>query len=255
MLIINRQQRLIELLRDQKTAELEDLARQLEVSGSTIRRDLEALEKQGVVARTHGGAIYRGEEAVRKSEGTETALTARMGEKVEAKQAIARYAASLVQPNMTLLLDGGSTVIYACHLIVVRPLQVVTNSLAVAGHFADDKQVEVTLVGGRLYPRTGVMIGPIATGCLADLHADLCLFSAAAVHEDAAYNINLDMARVEQVMIQQAARSILLMDSSKFGRMSLVRICSLGEVDRIVTDEAIDPSWTERLGERLVIGT
>src|SRR5690606_31979693 len=92
-----------------------------------------------------------------------------------------------------------------------------------------------------------------ATGTLADLYADLCLFSLAAIHEDSAYNINLDMARVEQIMLQQAARSIMLMDATKFGRKSLVRVCSLTEVDQIVTDAGIAPSWRGQLGDRLVV--
>lgn len=180
-------------------------------------------------------------------------LSARIGEHVAAKQAIARHVAAEIQPHMTLFLDGGSTVIYAARAIIARPLQVVTNSLAIAHHFADDEEVELVLTGGYLYPRAGVTVGPIATGCLSDLHADLCLFSLAAIHEDAAYNINMDMARVEQVMMRQAARSMLLMDSSKFGRKSLVRVCGLDEVDRIVTDAGIDPAWRDRLGDRLAV--
>ncbi len=154
---------------------------------------------------------------------------------------------------MTVLLDGGSTVVHAAQMIDARPIQVVTNSLSVANHFADDDQVELLLIGGNLYGRTGVLVGPIATGCLADLHADVLLFSLAGLYEDAAFNINLIMAQVEQVMMQQAARSVMLMDSSKFGRKSLVRVCSLDEVDQIVTDAGVDSSWREALGSRMIV--
>ncbi|MEX1015265.1 MAG: DeoR/GlpR family DNA-binding transcription regulator [Phycisphaeraceae bacterium] len=246
-----RQRKLLTILRERKAAQLEELARALDVSGSTVRRDLESLEQQGQVQRTHGGAIYR-----EQSGGTgqpSPALAARMSTHVAAKQAIGRWVAGQVRPNMTLLLDGGSTVIYAAQQITARPLQVVTNSLSIANHFADDEQVELLLIGGSLYPRSGVLVGPIATGCLADLHADLMLFSLAGLYDDAAYNINLTMAQVEQVMLHQAARSIMLMDASKFGRKSLVRVCGLDEVDQIVTDDGVDPVWRERLGERLTV--
>ena len=261
MLIVERQQRVLDLLRDRKTALLEDLARQMGVSASTIRRDLDSLEQKGLVERTHGGAVYRGDRGASSAAlVTQTppgqpsiVLAERMTEHVSAKQAIGAAAAAQIQPHMTVLLDGGSTVIYAARQITARPLQVVTNSLSIANLFADDDQVELLLIGGNLYPRTGVMVGSIATGCLADLYADLTLFSLAGIYDDAAFNIHLPMAQVEQLMIRQATRSLLLMDSSKFGRKSLVRVCGLGEVDQIITDEGVADEWRNRLGERLLV--
>lgn len=270
MLIVERQQRVLEILREKKIAELEDLAREMNVSVSTIRRDLESLEKKGAVSRTHGGAVFRSEgEAEAPASGGAASkpvvdalvaagqpsgvLSDRMSQHVDAKLAIGRYAASQVQPHMTVLLDGGSTVIYAARQITARPLQVVTNSVSIANLFSDDEQVELVLLGGNLYPRTGVTVGPIATGCLADLYADLALFSLAGIYDDAAFNINLPMAQVEQLMIRQATRSLMLMDATKFGRKSLVRVCGLNEVDQIVTDEAVPPQWRDALGERLVV--
>lgn len=251
MLIVERQQRLIEILRSRRAAQLEELAREVGVSPSTVRRDLEALEQRGVVERTHGGAVFKGEAP--GAPASTTNLAARMNDHVAQKQAIGTYAASLVQPHMTLLLDGGSTVIYAARQIVARPIQVVTTSLSIANHFKDDDQVELLLVGGSLYPRTEVTVGPITTGTLAELHADLLLYSLAGIYGDGAFNINLSMARVEQVMMRQATRSVMLMDSGKFGRQSLVRVCGLDEVDTIVTDDGVPASWREQLGERLVV--
>ena len=248
MLIIERQQRVLDILRQRRTAQLEELARELDVSPSTIRRDLELLEEKGMVERTRAGAIYRDVPS-----DTSLDMTRRMIEHVAEKNAIGRAAAALVQPQMTVLLDGGSTVVFAARHITARPIQVVTNSILVANHFVEDEQVELLLVGGSLYPRTGVTVGPIATGCLADLHADVLLFSLAGIYDNEAFNINLTMAQVEQVMMRQAARSVLLMDSSKFGRKSLVRVCGLDEVERIITDSNIGPEWRDRCGERLVV--
>lgn len=251
MLIVERQQRILEILRRQRTAQLEDLARRLDVSSSTVRRDLETLEKQGLVERTHGGAIYCQPPSLRN--GPTTFLAERLQENVAAKKAIGAYAAGLVQPHQTVLLDGGSTVFYAAQQITARPLQVVTNSLPIANLFADDDQVELLLIGGNMYPRSGVLVGPIATGCLADLHANLMLFSVAGIHDDACYNQNMAMAQVEQVMLQQSTESVLLMDATKFGRKSLTRVCGLEEVDRIVTDADIETAWPSNLGDRLVV--
>ncbi|MCC7192763.1 MAG: DeoR/GlpR transcriptional regulator [Phycisphaeraceae bacterium] len=255
MLIVERQNRVVEILRQRRTALLEDLARELDVSASTIRRDLEQLETRGLVSRTHGGAVYRGSDVTPAATDHSVALTVRLQSEVNEKKLIGKYAASQVEPQMTVLLDGGSTVIYTARQITARPIQVVTNSLGVASTFIDDDQVELIMIGGTLYPRTGVMVGPIATGCLADLHADLLLFSLAGIYGDEAFNQNLAMAQVEQAMMRQAARSILLMDSSKFGRKSLARVCGLGEVDQIVTDSAISSEWRDRLDTRLVVAS
>lgn len=250
MLIIERQERLLDILRNRRTGQLEDLARELEVSPSTIRRDLEVLEEQGLVSRTHGGAVYRGDLAQPTSIDV---FAERMKEQIEQKQAIGRLAADMVQPQMTVILDGGSTVLYTARQIEARPLQIVTSSLPIASLFADDDQVELLLIGGSLYPRSGVTVGPIATGTLADLHADLLLFSLTGIFDDNAFNVNLAMAQVEQVMMQQAARCVLLLDSTKFGRKSLARVCGVGEVDQIITDDGVTGEWRRLLADRLII--
>lgn len=256
MLIVERQERVLELLRLRRTAQLEELARELDVSLSTIRRDLELLEARGLVERTHGGAVYRGDRKPEPGAGgpmPSIALAERMQDRIEQKMLIGRHAAAQIQPQMTVLLDGGSTVIYAARQITARPIQVVTNSLSIANLFIDDDKVELLIIGGSLYPRTGVLVGPIATGCLADLHADVLLFSVACIYSDEAFNHNLAMAQVEQAMMRQAARSVLLMDSSKFGRKSLARVCGLAEIDQVVTDPEIDPALRRSMGERLVV--
>lgn len=251
MLIVERQSRLLEILKHKRAAELAELCADLAVSTSTVRRDIEALEEKGLIKRTHGGAIYLGESEVKPI--PSNALTSRMLENVDAKRAIGRHAASLVQPHMTILMDAGSTVVYAAQAITVRPIQVVTNSLSIANHYAEDEQVELTLIGGNLYPRTGALVGTLARQSLRELHADLCFFSLAGIDQNAAYNINLEMARVEQMMMQQADRTIMLMDATKFGRRSLVKVCSLDEVDLTITDTFIDSTWPTRMGERLAV--
>ena len=251
MLIVERQSRLLELVRRKQIAELSELCDELAVSVSTVRRDLEVLEDRGLVRRTHGGAIFTG--AVEGKPSVVNALKSRMLENVSAKQAIGRHAAAMVKPHMTVLMDAGSTVVYAAQAITVRPIQVVTNSLTIANHFAEDDQVELIQIGGNLYPRTGAMVGPLARQSLHELHADICFFSLAGLDEHAAYNINLEMARVEQMMRQRANQSVMLMDSTKFGRKSLVKVCDVTGVDRIITDASIDPAWHTLIGDRLTV--
>jgi DeoR/GlpR family transcriptional regulator of sugar metabolism len=251
LLIVERQSRLLEIIRQKRVAELTELCDDLSVSISTVRRDLGALEERGLVKRTHGGAIFRSETEEKPT--LTHALTGRMVENIDAKRAIGKYAASLVKPHMTILLDAGSTIVYAAQAIDVRPIQVVTNSLSIANHYAEDDQVELTLIGGNLYLRTGAMVGPLARQYLGELHADLCFFSLAGIDEDAAYNINLEMARVEQMMMERADCTVMLMDATKFGRKSLIKVCDIDDVDQIITDKTVDKQWRERLPDRLIV--
>jgi DeoR/GlpR family transcriptional regulator of sugar metabolism len=251
MLIVDRQQRLLDILRDRRSAGLDDLAGRLGVSASTVRRDLNALAGRGLVERTHGGAVIRDPRPSVEDRPFE--LQPRMGDRLAEKRAIGRAAAELVRPGMTVMLDGGSTVVHAARQITARPLQVVTHSLAIAHALAGDDRVELLIVGGRLDPRGGVMLGPITRATLADLHADLAMLSLAGLHGDAGYNVSLEMVEVQRAMMAGAAATALLMDSSKFDRVSRVRACGLDRVHHVLTDPGVDPSWRRRLGDRLIV--
>ncbi|WP_428389522.1 DeoR/GlpR family DNA-binding transcription regulator [Mucisphaera sp.] len=253
MLILERQRQLIEFLNERGSADLETLSSQLDVSVSTVRRDLDRLADQGLVQRTHGGAVTTRPNAPAAANGQTTAFAARMADNTAAKQAIGAAAAKLIQPNMTLLMDAGSTVVYAAQQIQVRPIQIATTSLAIAQHFANDDQVEITVVGGKLYPRTSAMVGPLAREALRDLYADLCFLSLAAIDQNAGYNLNLEQTQVEQAMMQQAEKTVLLMDASKFGRRSLVKVADTDRFDQIITDPGIDPIWPTQLADQLTI--
>ncbi len=254
MLIVQRQRQLLTLLQQRQAASLDELAAALGVSASTVRRDLDALEVKGLAKRTHGGAVYRGEpDAATVQPAPTIALATRMTQNVAAKIAIGRAAAALVEPGMTVLLDGGSTVIVAARFITARPIQVVTTSLTLAQHFKDDDDVELILAGGSLYPRTEVFTGSLTSAALEKLNADLLLTSMAGVYEDEVYNINLAMARIERVMMQQATSRVLLMDASKFGRRSLARVAGVEEFEAILTDDAVPQADQDRLGDRLQI--
>ncbi|HTV47525.1 MAG TPA: DeoR/GlpR family DNA-binding transcription regulator [Phycisphaerae bacterium] len=247
MLIIDRQKKLLEILRQRQSAPLEQLAEELAVSSSTVRRDIDALAGQGLVESTRGGVIFRD----RGSSSLD--LDQRMQEQVHAKRALGKAAAALIEPGMTVFFDGGSTMRYTAEQVEARPLQVVTNSLTIANLFVNDDRVEMLLLGGALYPRSGVLVGPITTQALSEIHADLMLFSVAGVYERDTFNSNLAMVQIEKLAIRQAARRILVADSTKFGRKGLARVCSISDLDQIITDSAISPSWRSALADRLQV--
>src|SRR5437868_5421254 len=160
MLMAERQSRLQELLARRGMANLDAIASELSVSQSTVRRDVEALEKRGLVTRTHGGALWVGEPTT--AGGRPYAFDQRMGYQLDAKRQIARAAKSLITPGQTILLDGGTTTFYLAQELPGQPLQIVTNSLPIANLFLSDEQVELILTGGLVYPRYGVLLGPMS---------------------------------------------------------------------------------------------
>ena len=259
MLIAERQSRLKDLLARKGMSDLDSLSSELRVSQSTIRRDVEQLEKNGLVRRTHGGVIWVGDDgpAGAHSNGARPyAFDQRMGYQTDAKCQIARAAAKLVRPGQTVLVDGGTTTFYLAQELLGQTLQLVTNSLPIANLFINDENVELVLVGGLLYPRYGVLLGPMAEHELGTIHAQTLFISVAGVHGGSLYNQNLLLVSAERRMMEQAQQVVLLVDSGKFGQQALARLCGLGDIDVVVTDAG--PSAEHRAqvsgaGVRLIV--
>jgi DeoR family transcriptional regulator, fructose operon transcriptional repressor len=246
MLIPMRQSRLQDFLAKRGMCDLDTLAAELNVSQSTVRRDIEQLEQRGLVSRTHGGVIWIGD-----SSSTITprpyAFDQRMNYQVESKRQIARAAASLVSPGETVLIDGGTTTYYLAQELLGRSLQLVTNSLPIANLFLNDEHVELILSGGLMYPRYGVLLGPTAENVLSQFHAKTLFLSVAGVNGGILYNQNLLLVQAEQKMMHQAQRIVLLVDAGKFGQQALAKLCDLNQIDTVVADSALDQAHRDEV--------
>jgi DeoR family transcriptional regulator, fructose operon transcriptional repressor len=236
-----RRGRLLDLIRVRGFAALEELVRELGVSESTIRRDLDALEEQGSAKRTHGGVLYAGG-MPRLAEFDE-----RQPANWAAKRAIASQAADRIGDGETVLLDGGTTTYEVARLLVGRSLQVVTNSLPVANLFASESRSDLVLLGGYVSPRTGVCLGPYANELLGRLHVTTTVLSAAGVAEEGLFNAHLLLAETEQAMLRAAGRVMVVADSSKFGRKSLTLVAPLSDIDVVVSDDGLSAEWQARI--------
>ena len=247
MLIAERHVRLKELLARRGVCDLKSLSAELDVSHSTVRRDIEALEQQGLVQQTHGGVIWVGGEKTNGGSARPYAFDQRMSYQVEAKRAIARAARDLVQPGDTILLDGGTTTFHLAQELLGRPLQLVTNSLPIANLFLNDDGVELILTGGLMYPRYGVLLGPSAENMLAAIHTKTLFLSVAGVHDGMLYNQNLLLVQSERRMMEQAQQVVLLADAGKFGQQALAQLCRLDDIDVVVSDEALADEHREQV--------
>ena len=198
MLVEERRTQLLEFVRTRGFASLPELAEQLSVSESTVRRDLDFLEETGTAKRTHGGVFYTGPSPKLPL------FDERQPAQWDRKQQIARRAVQLIEDGDTLLLDGGSTTYEVARLLVGRPLQIVTNSLPVANLFATSTTSDLVLLGGYVYPRTGVALGPYANDMLAKLNVRRTILSVSGVNEKGFFNNNLLLVETERAMMHAA---------------------------------------------------
>jgi len=245
-----RRSRLLEMVRVRGFASLPALANELQVSESTIRRDLDFLEETGSAQRTHGGVFYTGPSPKIQH------FDQRQKAQWEKKQQIAGAAGKLIEDGDTVLLDGGSTTYELARVLVGRSLQVVTNSLPVANLFTSSDSADLVLIGGYVHARTGVSLGPYANQMLAELNVRRAVLSVAGITDGGYYNSNLLLVETERAMMQSADEVLVVADSSKFGRTSLVHLCGLADIDILVVDNEISEDWRSKLiaaGVKLVV--
>lgn len=241
MLAETRRRLLLDLIARQGFATLDELTKALGVSESTVRRDLETLDLAGLVKRTHGGAVYSGE--VR----TMPALEDRVGTAALEKQAIGRVTAELVEDGESVLLDGGTTTLEVARCLAGRPVQVVTNSLPIAQLLASSPGVDLILIGGYVYPRTGVALGPLAIATMQGIRVRKAILGAGGIVAEGIYNSNLLLVETERQMMSCGQEVVLVADHNKFGRLALARLCGLGDVQRLVTDDGLTEAYRTML--------
>ena len=227
-----RQKRIEGHLLRMEFASLEELSELVDASISTVRRDLDMLEGKGTVRRTHGG----GRLANPKSD--EFAFSARDTHQLAEKEAIGQACAELIHPNQTVIIDAGTTCYHVARYLETKSPQVFTNSLPVANLFAAANRLEVVVSGGVIYPRLGVLVGPLAVEAFSKIRADAAIMSCGGITLEGITNSHGLLIEIQRAMIQAARKVIFCIDSTKFGRQSITRLCDLQTIDTIVTDEA-----------------
>ena len=235
MLLDQRRDSILQVIEKQGFASLQELVVRLGASESTVRRDLEYLDGIGQIRRTRGGAAYTGESI--------TPFEERRAAALPQKQWIGRVVADMIRPGDTILLDGGTTTLEVARCLTGKSLQVVTNSLPIASLLAQHTGIELILIGGYLYPRTGVALGPLATAGLAELHVPRLIMGTGGITEKGLFNSNTLLVECEHLMLQAAEEVWVVADSSKFGRSALAHLCDLSKVTRMIVDSELDEHW------------
>lgn len=239
--MIARHQQILELLQQQREVSVQALAARFGVSPLTIRRDLDTLEREGAVTRTHGGAVFSPASVI------EFAFRQRAQDHTAEKVAIARYVASLVPPGMTLVLDTGTTTLEVARALVGVPrLRVLTSSLAIAAALHTCTNLDLVLLGGNARHHSPDLSGPLTEDNLLQFQTEMAIIGADAVGREGLYTSDLGIARISRAMIACARETWLVVDSSKFTRRSFVKFADWSAITHLVTDEGlaeVDREW------------
>lgn len=249
MLVEERRQKLLGYIKERGFVRLADLVTELGCSESTIRRDLDYWHHLGIIKRTHGGAVYTQHESMPALDDRTTTMLAE-------KQAIARTVAGWIAPGETILLDGGTTTLEVAKALLGKRLNVVTNSLPVAQLYASRPEVDLILLGGYVFPRTGVALGPITVKMLQDIHVHIAILSVGGITAKGLFNSNLLLVETERQMLRSADQVIVVADNSKIGRQAVAFLCDWSAVDVLVVDSGIHPEQRQlldRAGVRYVV--
>src|SRR5215831_394208 len=250
VLVDERRKRVLDLVSRKGFISLGDLAQSIRVSESTLRRDLDYWHQQGALKRTHGGAIYVGDGSALP------ALEERSERQLEEKKAIARAAVARMQDGDAILLDGGTTTLAVARLLIGRPMQIVTNSLPIAQLFASSRETDLIILGGYVYPKTGVALGPLTIRMLPDIHVNQALLSVGGVTAKGLFNSNLLLVETQRQIMRCADEVVVVADHTKIGRPALAFLSELSEVDTFIVDPQLTRQQRQLLtkaGVRLIV--
>ncbi len=245
MLPVARHDAIVETVNAAQTVSTDELVRRLGVSAETVRRDLAFLDERGAIRRVHGGA------ATVLERGEEPSFSERSMIRHQAKAELARVAAGLIEPGQTVVIDIGTTAVEVARAIPTAFRgTIVTPSLLVAAEVADRTGIELLVSGGRVRRGDLACANAHAKALFADLFADLAFIGSGGVDAVAGLtDYHLDEIDVRRTIIANSARSYILADSSKLGQIAPHRVCDLGSVTGLITEQNSAPAVAAAIEE------
>lgn len=247
MLAAERHQKICELVNLHSVVRVAELSHMFSVTEETIRRDLEKLEKENKLSRSHGGAIKI------PNVNSEIHFSEREITNVEEKKAIAFEAAKNVIEGDRIILDASTTAWYMAKALPNIPLTVITNSIQAAMELAAKDKIEVISTGGKLLSKSLSYVGPLAERSLESYHVNKTFLSCTAIHLQHGISDSVELqALLKKRMIKHSDRVILMVDSSKFDTHAFSFIAPISEIDEVITDGKINKASLVTLQEKNV---
>lgn len=244
MLGLERRQKIMEKIRLDRKVYVSELAKSFKVTEETIRRDLEKLESQDLLRRSYGGAV------IAESTSDELSYTRRSTINSESKLAIAEKAANLIHDGDTIMMDSSTT----CQALLQRlkgqrDITVITNSIRLMSDFTNSG-FKMICTGGTMRESSCALTGSIACQTLSKYYVDFAFISCKSIDlKKGIMESNESESRVKSVMMQQARKTILLVDHSKFDKTAFVKCDDFEHIDTVVTDDAPSKEWQEYFSE------
>lgn len=244
MLLAERLNYIVQLVNERGSIRVTELSELCNVTEETIRRDLDRLETEGKLMRSHGGAVST------KEPQTETPYFVRETTNAEQKRSIARQAIQYINERDTIILDASSTAWYMAQIMPDFPLTVLTNSIKVAMELSTKEKVQVISTGGLLTPRSLSYVGPLAERSLNMYHVDKAFISCKGVHNQRGISeSNEQQALIKHKMISISDQVYILADYSKFGVQAFTHVAPISDIDCIITDDQTDRAAIVELRE------
>jgi DeoR family transcriptional regulator, fructose operon transcriptional repressor len=245
VLVAERQKKIVEIVNERLSIRVTELSKIFSVTEETIRRDLEKLEKENLLMRSHGGAV-----SIEKDQG-EISYLEREITNAGQKRAIAVAAVRSIEPGEQIVLDASTTAWYVAKELPDMPLTVLTNSIKVAIELSKKEQIKVISTGGSLLSQSLSYVGPLAERSLSMYHVNKAFISCKGVHvEKGLSDFNESQALLKKQMMEIAEETFLMVDSSKFGTLAFSHIGSLSRINCIITDSNIDEQTRKQLEEK-----
>lgn len=234
---------ILEELSARGSVTVSELTDRLGVSAATVRRDLEHLEDQRLLTRTHGGAVAQ-------MVSYELPLRYKSARRQEQKRRIGREAARRVHDGAAIGLTGGTTTTEVAREIVDRRLTVVTNALNIASELAIRPNIKLVVTGGVARPESYELVGPLAEQTLAGLHLDVTFIGADGITAEAGLTTHHEIeAHTDRALMERARHVVAVADGSKLGKVAFARICPITAVHELVTDAEADPEELRAIAE------
>ncbi len=219
---------------------VDELAATLDASPATIRRDMAALARDGRLRRVRGGAEPAAPRATPFL--AQPAFERTLHANLARKRAIARHAAGLCAPGESVIVNGGTTTYCLGAFVAHLGLQVLTNSILLAGYLAREGDCRVLLPGGEIYREQGLVLSPYERDTMLDhFYAARMFTGAQAIRPQGLIETDPVLIKAEQKLLRQAERLVVLVDGSKFGPRGSLILCPLGRIDLLVTDSSAPP--------------
>lgn len=238
MMTVQRREELKRYMLEHKSATVLDMAERFNVSGQTIRRDFESLEKEGFLLRSYGGAMVKDRKMAYVPNKVKSELF------VDAKRAICRQAAPFIYPNDCIFIDHSTTALALCDEIAQLPLTVVTNSHRVVSRLAGCPNIQLISTGGVFHSELEGFLGLETVRYLQQHCVDKAFLSCRAIDAQRGINDSDEtIANVRQTVIANADSVFLLADHTKFGKTGFITVCGFDALDYIITDQPLDRAW------------